>query len=90
MRTSALRFTTPVTDDTPAGAPAVPDHHSRLTDEELVERLNDHRRGSGEWAAVLGELQRRADRQHMDARFRDALASAEDGLEPPAETVVEG
>lgn len=78
VRSSVLRFTTQVTDDTPA----VPDHHSRLTDEELVERLNDHRRGSGEWAAVLGELQRRADRQHMDARFRDALASAEDGLEP--------
>ena len=55
-----------------------------MSDEELVERLNDHRRGSGEWAAVLGELQRRADRQHMESRFRDALASAEDGLPPPA------
>ena len=63
---------------------AAPEHPATLTDEQLVERLNDHRRGSGEWAAVLGELQRRADRQHMDSRFRDALASAEDALAPPA------
>ena len=75
-----------MTDDTTPAAPEGPSHPSSLTDEELVERLNDHRRGSGEWAAVLGELQRRADRQHMDARFRDALAFAEDGVEPPAET----
>jgi len=62
--------------------PAEPEHPASLTDEQLVERLNDHRRGSGEWAAVLGELQRRADRQQMDARFRAALDSATDDVTP--------
>ena len=57
----------------------------QLTDEELVQRLNDHRRGSGEWAAVLGEIQRRSDHQASDARLKAALASADDGLEPPAQ-----
>src|SRR4029079_14962454 len=63
--------------------PAAPEHPAHLSDEQLVQRLNDHRRGSGEWAAVLGELQRRADRQQMDARFRAALESATDDLDPP-------
>jgi hypothetical protein len=63
--------------------PATPEHPARLTDEQLVARLNDHRRGSGEWAAVLGELQRRADRQQIDARFRAALESATDEPAPP-------
>ncbi len=62
----------------------VPEHPATLTDDELIERLHDHRRGSGEWAAVLGEMQKRNDRQHSDDRFRDALASAGDGIEPPA------
>jgi hypothetical protein len=70
--------------DDPVPVPARPEHPSSLSDEELVQRLHDHRRGSGEWAAALGELQRRADRQHGNARFREALASAEDGVEPPA------
>ena len=55
-----------------------------LTDDELLERLRDHRRGSGEWAAVLGEIQRRSDRQASDARFKAALASADDAVGPPA------
>jgi hypothetical protein len=63
---------------------ARPENPAQLTDEELVQRLHDHRRGSGEWAAVLGEIQRRADRQASDARFKAALASADDGIEPPA------
>ena len=62
----------------------VPEHPANLTDDELIERLHDHRRGSGEWAAVLGEMQKRNDRQRSDDRFRDALASAGDGIEPPA------
>ncbi len=82
VRFDPFRFTTPMTDDT-TSVSEEPDHPANLTDDELVERLHDHRRGSGEWAAVLGELQRRADRQHVDARFRAALAEAEDGLEPP-------
>jgi hypothetical protein len=61
---------------------ARPENPAQLTDEELVQRLNDHRRGSGEWAAVLGEIQRRADRQASDARFKAALDSADDGIEP--------
>jgi hypothetical protein len=76
-----------VTDDSLPAARQGPEHPSTLTDDELVDRLNDHRRGSGEWAAVLGELQRRADRQHVDARFREALASANDGVEPSSEPV---
>ena len=55
---------------------------SHLSDDELLSRLHDHRRGTGEWAAVLGEIQRRADRQASDARFKAALASADDELEP--------
>jgi hypothetical protein len=71
--------------DDPTPVSEQPEHPASLSDDELVERLNDHRRGSGEWAAVLGELQRRADRQHVDDRFRALLAEAEDRLEPPAE-----
>jgi hypothetical protein len=52
-----------------------------LSDDELVRRLNDHRRGSGEWAAILGEIQRRSDRNGSDARLRAALASADDSAE---------
>jgi len=63
----------------PAASPENPTH---LSDDELIQRLRDHRRGSGEWAAVLGEIQRRSDRQSGDARFKAALASADDGLEP--------
>jgi hypothetical protein len=68
----------------PPGARPERENPAQLTDEELVQRLHDHRRGSGEWAAVLGEIQRRADRQASDARFKAALASADDGIEPPA------
>jgi hypothetical protein len=57
---------------------------AQLSDDELIERLQDHRRGTGEWAAVLGEIQRRSDRQSSDARFKAALASADDDLEPSA------
>ena len=58
------------------------EHPSRLSDDELIQRLNDHRRGSGEWAAVLGEIQRRSDRHASDARFKAALASADDDVSP--------
>ena len=61
-----------------------PENPQALSDDELVQRLNDHRRGSGEWAAVLGEIQRRSDRQVDDARFKAALAAADDPVEPPA------
>ena len=73
-----------MSDDNAPETPPAPEHLSHLTDDELVDRLHDHRRGSGEWAAVLGEMQKRKDRQHSGARFRDALASADDGVEPPA------
>jgi len=69
------------TTPTPGGQPETPAH---LTDDELIRRLHDHRRGTGEWAAVLGEIQRRSDRQASDARFKAALASADDGIEPQA------
>ena len=55
--------------------------HTNLSDEELRQRLRDHRRGSGEWAAVLAELERRTDRLHSNESLRAALASARD--EPP-------
>ena len=58
------------------------EHPSRLSDDELIQRLNDHRRGSGEWAAVLGEIQRRSDHNASDARFKAALASADDDVSP--------
>jgi len=73
-----------MTDETTPELRREPEHPSSLSDEQLVQRLNDHRRGSGEWAAVLGEMQRRADRHHSDDLFRDALASAGDGIEPPS------
>jgi hypothetical protein len=57
--------------------------HADLTDEELVARLRDHRKGTNEWAAALGELQRRGDRLHSEAQFRAALARADD--DPPHE-----
>jgi uncharacterized alpha-E superfamily protein len=57
--------------------------HSSLSDEELRQRLRDHRRGSGEWAAVLAELQRRSDRIHSHESLRAALASAKDEPVPP-------
>ena len=60
-----------------------PENPTRLTDDDLIQRLRDHRRGSGEWAAVLGEIQRRSDRNASDARFKAALASADDPVEPP-------
>ena len=65
----------------PGGKPENPAH---LNDDELIQRLREHHRGSGEWAAVLGENQRRSDRNASDARFRAALASADDELPPPA------
>jgi hypothetical protein len=57
--------------------------HASLSDEELLQRLRDHRRGSGEWAAVLIELQRRSDRIHSQESLRAALASAMDEPAPP-------
>ena len=67
---------------TPGAAPE--ENPKQLSDDQLVQRLHDHRRGSGEWAAVLGEIQRRSDRNASDARFKAALASADDPVEPPA------
>ena len=61
-----------------------PENPAHLTDDELIGRLHDHRRGSGEWASVLGEIQRRSDRNASDARFKAALAAADDGIERPA------
>jgi len=61
-----------------------PENPTHLSDDELIRRLHDHRRGSGEWAAVLGEIQRRSDHQAGDARFKAALASADDSVEPSA------
>jgi hypothetical protein len=83
---AAIRFTTRVSDNNIPAASTNPENPTKLTDDELIDRLHDHRRGSGEWAAVLGEIQRRADREAGNARFRDALASADDGLEPSADT----
>ena len=65
-------------------APTPPESPAHLSDDELLQRLHDHRRGSGEWAAVFGEIQRRSDRQASDARFKAALASADDDVPPPA------
>lgn len=70
-------------EDVTTGTGGRPEHPVHLTDDELIQRLHDHRRGSGEWAAVLGEIQRRSDRQASDARFKAALESADDGLESP-------
>jgi len=56
--------------------------HASLSDEELLQRLRDHRRGSGEWAAVLVELQRRSDRIHSHESLRAALAAATDEPAP--------
>jgi hypothetical protein len=61
-----------------------PENPSKLSDDQLIQRLHDHRRGSGEWAAVLGEIQRRSDRHASDARFKAALESADDGVGPAA------
>ena len=47
-----------------------------------METFGDSTRG-GEWAAVLGEIQRRSDRNASDARFKAALASADDDVSPP-------
>jgi hypothetical protein len=60
--------------------------HKKLSDDQLIDRLRDHRKGTNEWAAALGELQRRGDRVHSNERFRALLASAEDNPEPPPET----
>jgi hypothetical protein len=67
-----------------ATANAQPENPAHLSDDELIRRLHDHRRGSGEWAAVLGEIQRRSDHHASDARFKAALDSADDGVEPSA------
>jgi hypothetical protein len=79
VRVRALRFTTPMSDETPA-APEELDH-TTLTDDQLAGRLEAHRRDSAEWAAALLEVQRRGDRLHSDERFRAALGRAQD---PPA------
>jgi hypothetical protein len=73
-----------MSDELPLQSVPPPDNPAHLSDDELIERLRDHRRGTGEWAAVLGEIQRRSDRQAGDARFKAALASADDGVERPA------
>ena len=67
-----------MSEDVNPPADAGPDNPAHLTDDELFVRLHDHRRGSGEWAAVLGEIQRRSDRHASDVRFKAALASADD------------
>jgi hypothetical protein len=71
-------------DDVTPQPGARPENPAHLNDDELIQRLHDHRRGSGEWAGVLGEIQRRSDRQASDARFKAALASADDELPPTA------
>jgi hypothetical protein len=73
-----------MSEDVTAQAGARPENPTHLNDDELIQRLHDHRRGSGEWATVLGEIQRRSDRQASDARFKAALASADDELPPTA------
>ena len=57
--------------------------HSRLSDEELIDRLHDNRKGSAVWAAALTELLNRGDRIHDNARFRAALDSADDDIRRP-------
>jgi hypothetical protein len=81
---TSIRFTTTMSEDTTPQTPGQSENPADLTDEQLVDRLQDHRRGTGEWAAVLGEIQRRSDRQARDARFKAALESADDGLDPNA------
>ena len=81
---AGIRSTTRVSEESTPAESAAPENPAQLTDDELLDRLQDHRRGSGEWAAVLGEIQRRADREASNVRFRDALDSADDGIEPPA------
>jgi hypothetical protein len=71
-----------MSEDTSQSGP--PENPAQLSDDELIERLHDHRRGTGEWAAVLGEMQRRSDRNASDARFKAALAAADDEIERPA------
>jgi hypothetical protein len=73
-----------MSEDTTPIPGGMPENPAQLTDDELVERLHDHRRGTGEWAAVLGEIQRRSDRNASDARFKAALAAADDEIERPA------
>jgi len=73
-----------MSEDVTPSSDGPPENPGHLSDDQLIQRLHDHRRGSGEWAAVLGEIQRRSDRQASDARFKAALESAEDTLEPPA------
>jgi hypothetical protein len=46
-------------DDVTPQPGARPENPAHLNDDELIQRLHDHRRGSGEWAGVLGEIQRR-------------------------------
>ena len=61
--------------------------HSQLSDEELLAQLHVHRRETTEWAAAIVEIQRRADREHSDERFRAALELADEGVarsDPPA------
>jgi hypothetical protein len=64
-------------DETSPEAPAALDH-ARLSDEELIDRLHDNRKGSAVWAAALTELLKRGDQIHDNARFRAALDSADD------------
>jgi hypothetical protein len=72
-----------MTDET---TPQPRDDHAKLSDDQLIDRLRDHRKGTNEWAAALGELQRRGDRLHSNERFKAALASADDGLAPKPES----
>jgi hypothetical protein len=73
-----------MSNDTTLPSGGEPENPAQLTDDELVQRLKDHRRGSGEWAAVLGEIQRRSDRHASDERFKAALASADADVDPAA------
>ena len=56
--------------------------HTRLSDGDLLARLRDNRRGSADWAAALGELQRRGEHLRQDATFLAALEAADDGVVP--------
>jgi hypothetical protein len=60
-----------------------PVDHTRLSKDELLTRLRDNRRGSADWAAALGELQRRGEHLHEDAQFHAALEAADDGIGRP-------
>ena len=57
----------------------MPEDHSRLSDDELIGRLRDNRRGSAVWASALTELQRRGDRVRENEHFKAALEAADDG-----------